>query len=66
MEIAGLGALALLLLVWIAVQKGKSDAKKENTEETLDAIKKAKEIRDGVNSKPVRRKLRDFLNDTNK
>lgn len=46
MESMLLGALGLLLLLWVSYTKGKTKAKKENIQDILNAAKQAKEIRD--------------------
>lgn len=62
MELLVLGALVLLLLIYLAGKKGKAEAKNEYNEEILDDIRQAKEIRDSLSNKSVRSKLRDILN----
>lgn len=66
MELLVLGALALLLLVYLASKKGKAEAKNDYNEEILDDIRQAKEVRDSLDNKSVRNKLRDFLDKYNK
>lgn len=66
MELFFIGALALLLLLFISKQSGKKEKELEQNEELLDEIKESKAIRDSVNNKSVRDRLRKFLNEQNK
>lgn len=66
MEVFGLGALGLLLLIWVAMGKGETKAEKKALESTVERAKDAKEVRDSVSNPTTRRKLRDILNKRNK
>lgn len=66
MELFFIGALALLLLLFISKKSGKTEKELEQNEELLDEIKESKAIRDSVNNKSVRGRLRKFLNEQNK
>lgn len=66
MELLLIAGGLVVLLMWVSSKKGKSVARADQAEEILDDIRQAKEIRDSLNDRSVRDKLRAFLDKRNK